>query len=393
MQILTVSEAMAYLKTLLEINPVINDLWLSGEVSGCKRYASGHFYFTLKDEAVQVRCVLFRREATRLTHLPKDGSSFLMHGNFSLYEERGELQFYVDMVQPSGVGKLNLQFEALKRRLEDEGLFAPERKRSLPARPKIIGVVTSPQAAAYQDILKVLGRRYPLGHVILSPTLVQGDNAPLQIAAAIHALNQRSDIDVIIVARGGGSIEELWAFNDEKVARAVFASRIPIITGVGHETDTTIVDYVADMRAPTPSAAAELVAPDLSELRQEVEVWRDNLYASMADQLDARRYELSELNRRLQSASPAHRLANLRQRIGDMQRQSALHVKHRIELNRARVNSVEGRLVALNPRQILERGYAIVTNSEGQVIKNAKGVQMGDELNVQVSDGQFAVKV
>jgi exodeoxyribonuclease VII large subunit len=391
MQILTVSDAMGALKAL--IGELSNDLWLAGEVSGCKRYESGHYYFTLKDKATQIRCVLFRREATRQTHLPRDGSAFLMHGYFSVYEERGELQFYVNMVQPGGVGKLHLEYEALKRRLEDEGLFDPERKRPLPLRPQTIGIVTSPQAAAYQDILKVLGRRYPLGQVILAPTLVQGENAPAQIKAAIETLNHRKDIDVIIVARGGGSIEELWAFNDERVARAVFASRIPIITGVGHETDYTIVDYIADMRAPTPSAAAELVAPDLNELRQEISALRDSLAVSIENQLDQRRNKVDDIKYRLQMASPLQRLSELRQQISTIQKQANLNLKHTILLHKAEIRSIEGRLVALNPKQILARGYAIVTDETAQVVTSVEKVQAGNELRIQVSDGQFKVRI
>lgn len=389
MQILTVSEAMFYLKALLQVNEVTSDLWLSGEVSNCRRYGSGHFYFTLKDPTVQVRCVLFKGAATRLTHLPKDGSSYIMHGCFSVYEDRGDLQFYVDMVQPAGVGRLHLEFEALKQRLEEEGLFAEERKRPLPVRPKVIGVVTSLQAAALQDILKVLRRRYPLGEVVLSPTLVQGDDAPPQIVAAIQALNQRRDIEVIIVARGGGSIEDLWAFNDERVARAIFASRIPVVTGVGHETDYTIVDYVSDLRAPTPSAAAEIVSPDLSELRSELFLLHDNLYALMQNQLDQKRSELTDVKHRLQTLSPAQRLASYRQRIDEMLSRSALHLKHNIELNRTKVRSQEGRLTALNPKEILERGYAIVTTNDGQVIKSVTAVQTKAKITIEVSDGRF----
>lgn len=392
MNILTISEAVLYLKAILEINEVTNDVWLSGEVSGCRRYGSGHTYFTLKDEGGQVRCVLFRGDAVRQKVQPADGGSFVMHGHFSIYEERGDLQFYVDLVQPSGVGKLHLEFEALKQRLEDEGLFAPERKRPLPPRPKVIGVVCSPQAAAFQDILKVLGRRYPLAEVVLSPTLVQGDSAPPQIVAAIQALNQRDDIDVMIVARGGGSIEELWAFNDERVARAIFASRIPVITGVGHEIDYTIVDFVSDVRAPTPSAAAEIISPDLSDLRAEVAYLRENLLNSLQNELDEKKANLQDHKRRLQYASPSNRLASLRQNINQMQKQSALHLQHQIALHKSEIRSLQARLHTLNPYQILERGYAIVTNSDGQVIQSASAVHSSETLSVQVADGQFKVR-
>ena len=271
---------------LLDVDDLLSDLWLHGEVSNVTATAKGHIYFTLKDAGAEIRAVLWAGSARRQQYQPKEGGAFTMHGKLEFYAQRGSLQFIVDLVQPSGVGKLALEFARLKQRLEDEGLFAEERKRPLPDYPRTIGVVTSPTAAAFQDIQNVLRRRWPLAQIVLAPTLVQGETAPPQIVAALRAINARRDVDVIILARGGGSLEELWAFNDERVARAVFASRIPIVTGVGHEVDYTIVDYVADVRAPTPSAAAELATPDRADLLADVRAMRESVVGEMRDTLE-----------------------------------------------------------------------------------------------------------
>ncbi len=393
MDIYSVTEALYYLKIKLDCDEHLSDVWLQGEVSGCSRPGSGHYYFSLKDGTAQVSCVLFKTSASRQTHLPRDGSSFLMHGRFDVYETQGKLQFYVDTVQPDGVGRLHLEFEALKRRLEEEGLFAQERKRALPTRPRTIGIVTSPTAAAFQDILNVLGRRYPLAELILSPTQVQGEAAPAQIVAALQKLNRSEGVDVIILARGGGSIEDLWCFNDERVARAVFASRIPIVTGVGHEVDFTIVDFVADLRAPTPSAAAELVAPHLDELRDELTVAFDRVYVGLQNSLDLKRADLDELNSRLNRVSPAARLAGLRQRLDDLSARRQVALRHSVELHRARVHSLSSRLKVMNPLQILERGYAVVTRqADNLVVTSPAALLRGESLNVRVKDGTFEVK-
>ena len=259
---MTVTQVTRYVKSLLDGDYALQDLWVEGEVSNFKVTASGHAYFTLKDSEASLRCVMWRSDVRRQDMLPQDGQSVLAHGRVSVYEVAGAYQLYVDHLQPVGLGRLYLEFEALKQRLAEEGLFDPAQKRPLPPFPQRVGVVTSPTAAALRDILNVLARRYPLVQVVLSPTLVQGDQAPPQIVTAIQALNDLANIDLIIVARGGGSLEELWAFNDERVARAIAASRVPVISGVGHEVDFTIADFAADVRAPTPSAAAELAVPE-----------------------------------------------------------------------------------------------------------------------------------
>ncbi|MCK4449981.1 MAG: exodeoxyribonuclease VII large subunit, partial [Anaerolineae bacterium] len=249
----TVSQLTGHIRRLIEDDPELSDVWVEGEVSNFSRAFSGHCYFTLKDAGSQIGCVMWRSVAILQDYLPVDGDLVLAYGRVGVYEASGRYQLYVDQIRPAGVGDLYRQFELLKARLEAEGLFAPERKRPLPGFPRCIGVVTSPTAAALRDILNVLGRRYPLAEVLLAPTQVQGDAAPPQIVAALEALNTRDDVDVIIVARGGGSLEDLWAFNDERVTRAIAGSRIPVICGVGHETDFSLVGFAADVRAPTPS--------------------------------------------------------------------------------------------------------------------------------------------
>jgi exodeoxyribonuclease VII large subunit len=393
MEIYSVTEALYYLKIKLDCDEHLSDLWMQGEVSGCSRTAGGHYFFSLKDGTGQMSCVLFKPSALRQAHLPRDGQNFIMHGRMDVYEANGRLQFYVDQIQPDGIGRLHLEFEALKQRLEAEGLFAVERKRPLPVRPKTIGVVTSPTAAAFQDILNVLGRRYPLARLILSPTQVQGEAAPPQIVRALSALNQLAEVEVIIVARGGGSLEDLWAFNDERVARAIFASRIPVVTGVGHEVDYTIVDYVADLRAPTPSAAAELVAPHLDELRDDLRNLADRVYIALQNRLDEERVGLEGLNRRLILSSPVARIAAIRRRLEELKERNAMLLGHSLELRQARVNSLASRLKVLNPHQILERGYAIVSRErDGKVITDTGEIKPGEKLEVRVKTGTFGVK-
>jgi exodeoxyribonuclease VII large subunit len=393
MEIYSVTEALYYLKIKLDCDEHLSDLWMQGEVSGCSRTAGGHYFFSLKDGTGQMSCVLFKPSALRQTHLPRDGQNFIMHGRMDVYEANGRLQFYVDQIQPDGIGRLHLEFEALKQRLEAEGLFAVERKRPLPVRPKTIGVVTSPTAAAFQDILNVLGRRYPLARLILSPTQVQGEAAPPQIVRALSALNQLAEVEVIIVARGGGSLEDLWAFNDERVARAIFASRIPVVTGVGHEVDYTIVDYVADLRAPTPSAAAELVAPHLDELRDDIRSLADRVYIALQNKLDEERVGVERVNRRLILSSPVARIAAIRRRLEELKERNAMLLGHSLELRQARVSSLASRLKVLNPNQILERGYAIVNRErDGKVITDTGEIKPGEKLQVRVKTGTFGAK-
>jgi len=386
----TVSQLTAHIRRLVDGDPALDDLWLEGEVSNFNRASSGHCYFTLKDGGSQIRCVMWRNDANRQTYLPTDGDQILSHGRVSVYEARGIYQLYVDRIRPAGRGDLYRQFERLKARLEREGLFAPERKRPLPRFPRCIGVVTSPKAAALQDILNVLSRRFPLTRVLLSPTLVQGDGAPPQIIGAIDLLNERRDVDVIIVSRGGGSLEELWAFNDEGVARAVAASRIPVICGVGHETDFSLADFAADRRAPTPSAAAELAVPDQAEVRNRLDDWVAALTGAAASAVEQRRWQLADRVRVLRHLSPAAQLRQARQRVDDLVDRAEKATYHEIDLRRERLDGLSGRLTGLSPHGTLARGYAIVRRSDtGAVVRSVQQVTPGDALDIRVADGDF----
>ncbi|MBN1979155.1 MAG: exodeoxyribonuclease VII large subunit [Anaerolineae bacterium] len=386
----TVSQLTGHIKRLIDDDPALDDVWVEGEVSNFNRASSGHCYFTLKDAGAQVPCVMWRNVADAQDYLPAGGDQVFAHGNVSVYEAGGRYQLYVDRVQPAGVGNLYKEYERLKERLEAEGLFDPQRKRPLSPLPQRIGVVTSPTAAALRDILNVLSRRYPLAEVLLSPTQVQGDAAPPQIVAAIEALNARANIDVIIIARGGGSLEDLWAFNDERVARAVATSRIPTVCGVGHETDFSLADFAADVRAPTPSAAAELVAPDRAELRAYVAGLGAALAAALQGEIDGRRWRLAEQARALKHLSPEARLAQARQRVDDLLARSGAAARHSLALRRERLSGLEGQLASVNPMGTLERGYAIVRRREsGEIAQSVKQVAPGDALDVRVADGEF----
>jgi exodeoxyribonuclease VII large subunit len=393
MHILSVSQAVSYLRELLESDLILGDVWISGEVSGPRTQPSGHTYFVLKDANAQLRSVLFRAAQLRQRRLADyltQGAQVIIHGRLTVYEARGELQIVVDFVQPEGVGLRHAQFERLRLQLEEEGLFDPARKRPLPAFPRRIGVVSSPAGAVFHDICNVVQRRWPLAEVVLAPTPVQGPEAVPGIAGAIESLNSLPDIDVVIVARGGGSIEELWAFNEEPVARAVFGSLVPVVSAVGHETDYTICDYVADMRAPTPSAAAELVAPDRLQLSARI---RGRLGAGISALLSLvardRAATAAMLSR---SERRAADLGRLRQRLSELERRALGAVEAGRRDRSARLRGSLGQLAALDPQATLNRGYAVV-HKQGSVVSSVADVAGGDPLIVKVADGGFAARV
>ncbi len=353
-----------YIREIIESNDNLQDVRVTGEVSNMRRAASGHWYFTLKDSSAQLKCVMWRSSAERQTFIPGDGDAIEAQGRIGVYDAQGVYQLYANSVRPVGMGDLYAQFEALKAKLEGEGLFASERKRPIPGFPRQIGVVTSSEAAAFQDIQNVLRRRFPLAEVILSPCLVQGADAPPQIVAALERLNRHTQVDVILLTRGGGSIEDLWAFNDERVARAVVASRIPVISGVGHEIDFTIVDFVSDLRAPTPSAAAEVATPNIDDLRLGLRQIDDTLVTLMDNTLFNLRGNLNSAMRTLGHVSPSSRIRNLRQRVDDWNTRLMNRQMGRIDLWRERLAGKSAALNAANPRSILARGYAVVYRSE-----------------------------
>ena len=429
---LSVSDLTARVKILIETQ--FNGVWVEGEVSNFRRHSSGHWYFTLKDEGAMLRCASFRMQNRLIRFTPEDGLSVRAHGRLSLYEARGEYQLLVEYLEPVGVGALQLAFEQLKRRLEAEGLFDLERKRPLPMLPRSIGVVTSPTGAAVRDMLRVLKRRNEAVSVIIAPARVQGEGAGQEIARAIELLNSREEVDVIIIGRGGGSIEDLWCFNEECVARAIYYSRAPVISAVGHETDFTIADFVSDLRASTPSAAAEMVTMARDEISARVSGLTEDLATTLRYRLLELRSQLSELETsrafdevRLRIQSTAQRfddalysmesafrreikkqrakhsevLLNLRDtdiRRAMAERRGKLGIlKARLEAS-ARAGLVRagedvsvavGKLDSLSPLAVLARGYAIAFDEQGAVIKRATDVGKGERVRVRLSDGEL----
>ncbi len=386
----TVAGITRYIREMFEVDYRLQDLWVEGEVSNLTLARSGHLYFTLKDAEAQLKCVVWKSDAARLFYQPNHGDAVRAHGRLSVYESGGVYQLYADRLEPAGRGDLHRQFEELKERLETAGLFDPAHKKPLPSFPQTIGIVTSADAAALRDILTVLGRRYPLARVLLAPTLVQGAEAPSQIVRALVALDGREDVDVIIVARGGGSLEDLWAFNDERVAYAIFGCRHPVISGVGHETDFTIADFVADVRAPTPSAAAELATPDVAELAASLEGLGRHLAAEMRDRLETAGWRIEAAARSLRAYSPERRLRNLAQRLDELQLRADRAVRARLRSHWQLLAGLERALTAVSPLATLERGYAIVRRADsGAVVVDPGQVVAGDRLQVRVHGGEF----
>jgi len=389
----TVGELTNYVRQMFEMDYRLRDIDVSGEISNFTRAASGHIYFTLKDAGAQLKCVMWRSMAERLRFRPAEGDAVIAHGRVSVYEVSGVYQLYVDHMQPAGRGDLAAAFERLKDMLAAEGLFDPERKRPIPPFPRKIGIVTSADAAALRDILIVLARRNPLVAVLIAPTLVQGELAPAQIVRALQRLDQRDDIDVILLARGGGSIEDLWAFNDERVARAISAARHPVISGVGHETDFTIADFVADLRAPTPSAAAELAVPDLSPVGPALVEMQAMLAATIGGALSARREALRARAQWLTLLSPQRLLDSDRQRVDMLAGRLAGSVSRGLERRRGRLAVAASSLTAFSPQATLARGFAIVRGPDGELIRSIVQTRPGVPLRVQVSDGVFGATV
>jgi len=389
---LPVKDITHYIRQLLESDDILRDLWVLGEVSNLKYHSSGHIYFTLKDESAALNCAIWRSSAAHIKLTLREGMAIEAHGSIGVYEKSGQYQLYVDAVRLAGEGVLYQEYLRLKARLETEGLFDQERKRPIPSRPRLIGIVTSPTGAALQDMLNTLQRRYPLVEVLLAPASVQGDAAPLEIVAALAAVNQAHP-DVILLGRGGGSLEDLWAFNDERVVRAVVASQAPVISGVGHETDFTLVDFAADLRAPTPTAAAVLATPDVADLRLGLSNLSGRLEMAFQSGLDTRQVYFIELQKRLKRASPLWRIQNDRQRLDDLADRSLRALGHSLQLRRAHTLGLHNRLAALNPLAVLERGFAVVSRADGSVVRSYTQVQPGDAVQVRLVDGQFDAEV
>ena len=380
----TVSQVATYIKSELESDPHLADLWIEGEVSNLSIASSGHAYFNLRDRQSVLQAVMFRSQ--RGIHLLANGESVTAHGKVSFYEPRGTLNIMVDVVAPQGLGELALELERLKQKLAAEGLFDPSRKRTLPTFPKVVGVVTSPTGAVFHDIQNVLGRRYPMARLVLSPTQVQGEGASANIAAALELLDRDGGCDVIIVARGGGSMEDLWAFNEETVARAIYACGTPVVSGVGHETDETIADYVADVRAPTPSAAAELIVPDVQDLRSTAMFLMQRMSRSLSNRIQQERSGVDRLRRQLEAGLPD--IPTLRRRIDDLSRIAGSAVVSLGKQRRLEVDGVNQRLRGLDPRSTLRRGFSVVEIAEtGAVLTATSQAADGDRLRITVLDG------
>ena len=393
--IYTVEGVTAYIRSLFESDPPLQDIWVQGEVSNMKAAASGHWYFTIKDSNASLKCVMFRNSTARQIIEPRDGEAIRVHGRVSVYEQRGEYQLYADEVQPAGgIGDLYQRFEQLKAQLQEEGLFDESRKRSLPAFPLRIGVVTSPDAAAFRDVQNVLARRFPLAEVILSPTLVQGHEAPPQIVRALNNLNQHNVADVILLVRGGGSIEDLWAFNDEAVARAIVASQIPLVSGVGHETDFTIADFVSDFRAPTPSAAAEVATPNQADMQQEISRRMDSIIRIMQDKLAERQSDVNLMQNNFVSASPLRYIQEMRQRVDDLSERIDSENRRKIALLQERLSSRSKALDNANPDNLLKRGYAMITRTDdGTSVSKTDDAPVGSGITIKLQDGELAARI
>jgi len=387
----TVSRLTFYIRKLLEENEILQDVWVQGEISNLSRPASGHVYFTLKDSSAALKCVMWKTSAVRLGITLQDGKQVEVHGKIGIYEVSGQYQLYADQIRSVGEGALYQEFLRLKAMLEAEGLFAPERKRPIPMFPRRIGIVTSATGAALRDMLNTLRRRLPLVEVILAPSPVQGIEAPPALIKAIQSLNDQRP-DVILIARGGGSIEDLWAFNDERVVRAVAMSEVPIISGVGHETDFTLSDFAADLRAPTPTAAAELATQiTILDLRAELQNYRSRLISATLNLLAEKKTLLSSLTAQFQYVSPERRIQSERQRVDELARRAYSGLLHYVQLQSMHVKGMHRRLDALNPLAVLRRGYAVVTRKDdGSVVSRV--AQASKEMNVRVSDGEFEVK-
>jgi exodeoxyribonuclease VII large subunit len=375
-EVYSVSQITDRVARLLQADSVLADVWVSGEISNFTHHSSGHMYMTLKDDASRLRAVMFQGANRGLRFRPESGMRVFAHGYVGVYRSAGEYQLYIDFMEPAGLGALFLAFQQLKARLEAEGLFDPALKRTLPRFPKRIAVATSPTGAAVRDIITVARRRWPAVHIVVIPTLVQGDGAPASIVSSIEQANALAEaggdhgIDVLIVGRGGGSAEELWAFNDEMVARAIRSSRIPVVSAVGHETDFTIADFAADVRAATPSAAAELVVPDIAVYLRQLEVARARLARSVRRLIDQRQ-----------------------QRVDELRRWLVQKTQTKLRTSRERVQRLAGVLSALDPQAVLGRGYAICRGPDGAILKDSQCVDVGDAVNVRLGRGAIGCQV
>ena len=375
---------------LMDSNPILKSVWIKGEISNFKNhYSTGHFYFSLKDDGAIVRAVMFRSYAQNVQFVPRDGMKILIHGRVSAFVRDGQYQIYADEIVPDGIGSLYLAFEQLKRRLAEQGLFDEARKKPLPRYPERIGIVTSPTGAAIRDMLNILGRRFPCAKILIYPAQVQGAEAPPQLIRGIRYFNQACAADVIIVGRGGGSAEDLWAFNDERLALCIAESEIPIISAVGHESDFTICDFVADRRAPTPSAAAELAVPDRFELEKSMIAVVNKMGSTVLQKIQHEKSNLKYWRESGVLSSAAPLVNEKRMSLLYLARQMDTDINNTVRLCGTNLSSVVARLEALNPLSVLARGYSVTSDSEGNAVRSVVSVKANDEISVRLKDGKI----
>jgi len=392
--VLSVSQLNRYIKMNFDADENLANIFISGEISNfTNHYRTGHLYFTLKDDSSAVRAVMFNSSTKRLKFMPEDGMKVIARGRVSVYEASGQYQLYVDDMQPDGVGALNLAYEQLKEKLQKEGLFSELHKKPLPPYPEKVGVITSPTGAAVRDIINVLGRRFSYAEIVFCPVLVQGDGAHLQLTDAVNLFNSERAADVIIIGRGGGSIEDLWEFNDEGLARAVYNSEIPVISAVGHETDFTICDFVADMRAPTPSAAAELAVPDANELQYALSALKNRMFLNVSSGIADRRSRLEYLTSKGVLKSPDEMLSNRSQRLDTAFSKMLSSYENRIGGKKVEFISAATALSKLDPMSVLMRGFAFVSDKNGKNVYSSQALEKGDKINVRFHDGSAVCEV
>lgn len=390
----TVTELNEYVKALIDKTPALADISVKGEISNFKNhYATGHFYFSLKDEGGVVNAVMFRSAAAKLKFMPEDGMKVVVRGRVSAFVRTGQYQIYVEAMEPDGVGALYIAFEQLKKKLEKEGLFSEQRKKPLPKIPTRVGIITSATGAAVRDMINISGRRFPYAKLILYPSLVQGPDAPAQLISGVEYFNKTASADVIIIGRGGGSIEDLWAFNDEGLARTIAASRIPVISAVGHETDFTICDFVADRRAPTPSAAAEIALPEQSELKRKIENIITREQTVLIAKIEAKRKSLERFAESGALTRPMNFVDDKRMAVSQISERLTRSEAYLLETGRRDLSAVSGRLNALNPLAVISRGYSAVFADDGAVVKSTKQVKIGSKVRFRTSDGTVGATV
>ena len=392
--IFSVSQINEYVRLTVESTPILQSVFIRGEISNFKnQYSTGHLYFSLKDADGMIKAVMFRGYAQKLKFAPRDGDKVIIHGKISVYVARGEYQIYVDDMQPDGIGALALAFERLKERLGAEGLFDSKHKREIPRSPKRVGVITSASGAAIHDILNVSGRRAPNVEIVIYPAIVQGENAPRSLIGGIRYFNNESPVDVIIIGRGGGSIEDLWGFNDEGLAREIYASGIPVVSAVGHETDFTISDFVSDLRAPTPSAAAEIVFPNNLENLRRLASIKDSADGIMQRRLSALRHKTKLFESELQKKSPVYKLRDRTLRVSHIAERLESLAKRKLDSRSGQMKLCAARLASVNPMAVLSKGYTFVETESGRIVSKADELSVGERINLVFSNGRVGATV